>query len=106
MRNISGFQMYNSTALNTLKTGPGALRQKPIIGPLHSGFGKNSTEIRKGGSDMYSEEYKRAKKEFINCMVFGIVGLGVPLYIGVKEWLPIMKREKEKALSADQKTSI
>ena len=54
---------------------------------------------------MYSEEYKRAKKEFVNCMIFGIVGLGVPFYIGFKEWLPIMQREKEKALSADQKTS-
>lgn len=60
---------------------------------------------QEGGSDMYSEEYKRAKKEFINCMIFGIVGMGVPFYIGFKEWLPIMKREKEKALSAAQKTS-
>ena len=48
--------------------------------------------------DMYSKEYERAKKEFVNCMVFGIVGLGVPFVIGFREWLPIMKREKEKAL--------
>ena len=54
---------------------------------------------------MYSEEYKRAKKEFINCMVFGIVGLGVPFYIGFKEWLPIMKREKEKLASCSQNKS-
>ena len=52
---------------------------------------------------MYSEEYQRAKKEFINCLVFGIIGLGVPFYNAVKEWLPIMKREKEKALLTEQK---
>jgi hypothetical protein len=99
--------MYNASALNTLRTGPVVLRQSGKFRPLTRNLRQTtSTELKKGGSDMYSEEYKRAKKEFINCMVFGIVGLGVPFYIGVKEWLPIMKREKEKALSADQKTSI
>ena len=52
---------------------------------------------------MYSKEYQRAKKEFINCLVFGIIGLGVPFYNAFKEWLPIMKREKEKALLTEQK---
>ena len=49
---------------------------------------------------MYSERYEAAKKEFINCMVFGIVGLGVPFVIAYKEWWPIMKEEKQKAIAA------
>ena len=49
---------------------------------------------------MYSEEYERAKEEFINCLVFGIVGMGVPFVLACKEWWPIMKREKKKAQKA------
>ncbi len=48
---------------------------------------------------MYSERYEKAKKEFINCLVLGVVGLGVPYYNAYKEWWPIMKEEKEKALA-------
>ena len=48
---------------------------------------------------MYSERYEKAKKEFINCLVLGVVGLGVPFYNAYKEWWPIMKEEKEKALA-------
>lgn len=51
---------------------------------------------------MYSEEYERAKKEFINCLCMGIIGLGVPFVLAFREWLPIMRREKEKALAAMQ----
>ena len=47
---------------------------------------------------MYSEEYKRAKKEFVNCLCMGIIGMGVPFVLAFKEWWPIMKREKAKAL--------
>ena len=47
---------------------------------------------------MYSKEYERAKKEFINCLCMGIIGFGVPFVNAYKEWWPIMKREKEKAL--------
>ena len=50
--------------------------------------------------NMYSPEYERARKEFMNCLRMGIVGLGVPFWIAKKEWWPIMKREKEKALAA------
>lgn len=49
---------------------------------------------------MYSERYEAAKKDFINCLVFGIVGLGVPFYFAFTEWWPIMKEEKQKALAA------
>ena len=48
---------------------------------------------------MYSSEYERAKKEFVNCLVFGIIGFGVPFYNAFKEWLPIMKREVFKIYS-------
>ena len=51
--------------------------------------------------DMYSEEYKRAKKEFINCLCMGIIGMGVPFVLAFKEWWPIMQREKQKALSGN-----
>ena len=47
---------------------------------------------------MYSQEYENAKKEFINCLCVGILGLGVPYYLAFKEWWPIMKQEKQKAL--------
>lgn len=48
---------------------------------------------------MYSEEYERAKKEFINCLCMSIFGIGVPIVLAFKEWWPIMQREKQKALS-------
>ena len=47
---------------------------------------------------MYSEEYERAKKEFKNCMIMGVVGIGIPFYNAYKIWWPIMQREKQKAL--------
>lgn len=45
---------------------------------------------------MYSEEYIKARKEFINCLCMSIVGLGVPVIIAIREWLPIMRAEKKK----------
>ena len=48
---------------------------------------------------MYSKEYEEAKKEFINCMVLGLLCFGVPYVIAFKEWWPIMQREKQKALA-------
>ena len=50
---------------------------------------------------MYSKEYKAAKKEFVNCLWMSILGLGIPIYNAFHEWLPIMKREKEKALRGE-----
>ena len=49
---------------------------------------------------MYSEEYEKAKKEFVNCLWMSIFGLGVPIVIAFREWWPIMRREKKKALKA------
>ena len=51
-----------------------------------------------GGINTYSKEYERAKKEFYNCLRMSIFGLGVPIYIALHEWWPIMQREKQKAL--------
>ena len=48
---------------------------------------------------MYSEEYEKAKKEFVNCLCMSIFGLG-PIAIAFREWWPIMQREKKKALEA------
>lgn len=47
---------------------------------------------------MYSEAYMEAKKEFVNCLWMSIFGLGFPLVNAFKEWLPIMREEKRKAL--------
>jgi len=47
---------------------------------------------------MYSERYEAAKKEFKNCLLMSIFGLGVPIYNAFHEWLPIMREEKQKAL--------
>lgn len=49
---------------------------------------------------MYSEEYERAKKEFVNCLCMCVVGMGVPIYNAFHEWWPIMQHEKQKALEA------
>ena len=45
---------------------------------------------------MHTAEYRRAKKEFVNCLCMGIIGLGVPFVLAFKEWWPIMQREKRK----------
>ena len=44
---------------------------------------------------MSTKEYIEAKKEFWNCIRMSIFGLGVPIVIAFKEWLPIMKAEKK-----------
>ena len=54
--------------------------------------------MRKGVNRMYSKRYETAKKEFKNCLWMSIVGLGVPVYYAFHEWLPIMRREKKRAL--------
>ncbi len=45
---------------------------------------------------MHSEKYISAKKEFWNCIRMSIFGIGVPIVIAFKEWLPIMRAEKAK----------
>ncbi len=52
---------------------------------------------------MHSEAYIEARKEFINCLLMSIIGLGVPIFIAFSEWYPIMRREKrkEKQLTGD-----
>lgn len=47
---------------------------------------------------MYSKEYEAAKKEFVNCLLMSVIGMGVPVVIAFTEWLPIMHSEKKKAL--------
>ena len=46
---------------------------------------------------MYSEEYEAARKEFINCLWMGLIGMGVPFYLAFKYWKPIMKAESVSA---------
>ena len=46
---------------------------------------------------MPSAEYVNAKKEFRDCLLMSIFGLGVPIVIAFREWLPIMRAEKAKA---------
>lgn len=57
---------------------------------------------------MYSKEYEEAKKEFTNCLLMGIIGVGVPFVLAFTYWLPIMRKEKEKALAqkAPQETLL
>ena len=43
------------------------------------------------------------KKEFNNCLRMSIIGLGVPIYNALHEWLPIMRREKANALKSQKK---
>ncbi len=45
---------------------------------------------------MPTKEYIEAKKEFWNCIRMSIFGMGVPIVIAFKEWMPIMKAEKNK----------
>ena len=45
---------------------------------------------------MPTKEYIEAKMEFWNCIRMSIFGLGLPIVIAFKEWMPIMKAEKKK----------
>lgn len=45
---------------------------------------------------MHSEAYLEARKEFINCFIFSIICLGVPIVLAFTEWLPVMRAEKRK----------
>ena len=47
---------------------------------------------------MYSKEYEAAKKEFVNCLWMSIFGMGIPIYNALHEWLPVMRREKQRVL--------
>ena len=49
-----------------------------------------------GGTTMHSEAYLEARKEFINCLCMSLIGLGVPIYLAFKEWLPVMRAEKKR----------
>lgn len=49
---------------------------------------------------MYSEEYEKARKEFVNCLWMCVIGFGLPIWNAFKVWHPIMEREKRKALEA------
>lgn len=44
----------------------------------------------------HSAEYVEARKEFINCLTMSLIGVGVPLVLAFREWLPIMRRELKK----------
>lgn len=63
-------------------------------------FGHLNDYTMERGSHMYSKEYLEARKEFINCLLMSVIGLGVPVYIAFKEWWPIMQAEKRKGQSA------
>jgi len=45
---------------------------------------------------MHSEAYIEAKKEFTNCMAMCLITCFVSIFVGFKEWWPIMKEEKRK----------
>ena len=47
---------------------------------------------------MHSEAYRKARKEFINCIVLSPIGLFIPLFLAFTEWLPVMRAEKKKEL--------
>lgn len=47
---------------------------------------------------MYSEEYYKARKEFLNCLFISIFSLGFSLINAFKIWLPIMREEKKKGI--------
>ena len=49
----------------------------------------------------HSEAYNQARKEFINCLFMTPVGLGVPLVLAFREWLPIMREELRKEALQD-----
>ena len=53
---------------------------------------------------MYSEEYEKAKKEFNNCLRMSIIGLGVPIYNALHEWLPHHEAGKGKGAEGPKGT--
>lgn len=48
---------------------------------------------------MPTKEYLEYRKEFRNCLVVSIIGLGVPLYLAFKYWKPLMDAEKAKFMA-------
>ena len=58
----------------------------------------NGGNFDSGGIKVYSKEYEEAKKEFKNCLWMSVFGLGIPIYNAIHEWLPIMRRERQRAL--------
>lgn len=46
--------------------------------------------------EQHSEAYEKARKEYINCLVMSLIGLGVPIYNALKIWKPIMNEELKK----------
>lgn len=45
---------------------------------------------------MPTKEYLEYRKEFWNCLLWTIIGLGVPAVIAFKYWKPKMDAEKAK----------
>lgn len=62
----------------------------------------NQILYQRGKLIMPSAEYINAKKEFRNCLLMSLYGLGVPIIIAFKEWLPIMRAEKAKERAAQK----
>jgi len=55
---------------------------------------------------MYSKKYEEAKKEFVNCLCMGVIGLGVPFILALTEWWPIMQEEKKKARAKEKQNHV
>lgn len=47
---------------------------------------------------MPTKEYLEYRKEFRNCLLVSIIGLGFPLYYAFRYWKPKMNAEKAKFL--------
>ncbi len=54
---------------------------------------------------MHSQAYLEARKEFINCIVLSPICLFVSIFVGIHEWLPIMREEKRKERQGHQQAS-
>lgn len=55
---------------------------------------------------MYSKDYEKAKKEFNNCLLMGPLTLFVSWVLAFKEWAPVMRIEKAKAMTGTSDNGI
>lgn len=52
--------------------------------------------------EKHSEAYEKARKEYINCLLMSVIGLGIPIYNALKIWKPMMNEELKREAAEKQ----
>lgn len=57
---------------------------------------KGSFEVTGEESNMHSQRYENARREFKNCIIMSPICFFISLILAFREWKPIMDEELEK----------